>query len=117
MTSKAALVKYLLDGKVINIKNGFHLLSITNVPREIGRSIERAFDVEVTRVDREGVSKYKQPCVWVDYHLEKNERNKEGIKKMREYLAENMDEYRPKEKIQEHKTSETSRRLIQTNLF
>lgn len=98
MTSKAALVKALLDGKVLNIKNGFHLLSITNVPREIGRSVERAFNVEVKRTPREGTSKYGQPCVWVDYSLEKKESNKEGIAKMRVYLAENMGEYRPKKK-------------------
>lgn len=96
MTSKAALIKALLDGKVLNIKNGFTLLSITNIPREIGRSIERCFNVKVTRTPREGTSKYGQPCVWVDYKLEKTELNKSGVAKMREYLAENMGEFRPK---------------------
>lgn len=100
MTSKAALAKALLDGRIVNIKNGFDLFGITNVPREIGRSIERVFNVEITRIDRKGKSKYEQPCVWVDYHLEKNDRNKEGISKMREYLAENMGECRPKGKTQ-----------------
>lgn len=98
MTSKAALIKALLDGRVLNIKNGFHLLSITNIPREIGRSVERAFDVQVSRVHREGTSKYGQPCTWVDYHLNKTDYNKNGIEKMRLYLAENMEEYRPKPK-------------------
>ena len=32
MTSKAALCKALLDGRVVNIKNGFELFGITNIP-------------------------------------------------------------------------------------
>jgi len=105
MTSKAALIKALLDGRVLNIKNGFDLLSITNIPREIGRAVEREFNVKVKRIRREGVSKYGQPCVWMDYKLQKTESNKEGIAKMRDYLAEHMAEYRPKTKF------------VQTRLF
>jgi len=91
MTSKAALCKALLEGKVVNIKNGFHLFGITNVPREIGRGVERYFGVEVSRTDREGETKYKQHCVWTDYRLNKTEYNKEGIQKMREYVAKEME--------------------------
>jgi len=98
MTSKAALVKALLDGRTVNIKNGFELLAISNVPREIGRSIVRSFDVEITKIEREGTSRYGQRCVWVDYKLLKTESNKVGIAKMRQYLSENMGEFRPKEK-------------------
>ncbi len=86
MTAKAALIKALLEGRVLNIKNGFDLLGITNVPREIGRSVERAFGVEVSRTPREGNSRYGQPVVWVDYYLRKSEHNKPGIKKMIDYL-------------------------------
>lgn len=98
MTSKAALIKALLDGKTVNIKNGFELFSITNVPREIGRSVERYFNVKIHRTPREGVSRYKQPCVWVDYKLLKTEENKKGIELMRAYIAEHITEYRPKKK-------------------
>jgi len=108
MTSKAALIKALLDGKTVNIKNGFELFSITNVPREIGRSVERSFNVKVDRTPREGISRYKQPCVWVDYKLLKTEENKKGIELMRAYLAEQITEYRPKEKEPEE---------IKTDLF
>lgn len=87
MNSKAALCKALLDGRVLNIKNGFDLLGITNIPREIGRSVERAFGVQVSRTPKEGQSRYHQKCVWVDYRLNNTEYNKEGIKKMREYIS------------------------------
>jgi hypothetical protein len=86
MTSKAALAKALLEGKVVNIKNGFHLFGITNVPREIGRSIERAFGVTVSRTNKDGKSRYGQPCCWVDYRLNRTGYNLDGIKKMEEYV-------------------------------
>lgn len=90
MTSKAALCKALLEGKVVNIKNGFQLFGITNVPREIGRSIERYFGVEVSRNGREGTTRYGQDCVWTDYRLNRTEYNKPGIEKMKAYVAEQM---------------------------
>lgn len=102
MTSKAALCKALLEGKVVNIKNGFHLFGITNVPREIGRSVERYFKVEVSRTEREGTTKYKQPCTWVDYRLNRTEYNQDGIKRMKDYVAEQMaGEFHKEEKSQQ----------------
>jgi hypothetical protein len=92
MTSKAALCKALLEGKVVNIKNGFHLFGITNVPREIGRSIERAFGVTVSRTNKDGKSRYGQPCCWVDYRLNFTGYNMEGINKMKQYVADQMNE-------------------------
>lgn len=93
MTSKAALCKALLDGRVLNIKNGFTLLGITNIPREIGRSVERAFNVTVSRTPMQAVSRYGQCCVWTDYRLNRTEYNKEGIEKMKAYiLSQSSDE-------------------------
>lgn len=86
MTAKAALAKALLDGKVINIKNCFETIGLTNAPREISRMIEQGFNVQVSRTQREGKSKYGQPVVWVDYRLNHTEYNKEGIAKMKEYV-------------------------------
>lgn len=88
MTSKAALCKALLEGKVLNIKNGFNLFGITNIPREISRMIERPFNVQVSRTKREGKSRYGQSVCWFDYRLNKTEYNAEGIKKMEEYVKE-----------------------------
>ena len=93
MTAKAALCKALLDGKVINIKNGFTLFGLTNVPREVGRSVERAFNVEVSRTPMDGTTRYGQSCNWVDYRLNRTEYNQDGIKKMKEYVAAEVGEY------------------------
>lgn len=89
MNKKTALVKALLDGRVLNVKNCFDTIGYSNVAREIPRMVEKEFGVEVSRVDRKGKDRYDNPSVWVDYRLNKSEHNKEGIKKMREYLAEN----------------------------
>lgn len=88
MTSKAALCKALLEGRVLNIKNGFDLLGITNIPREIGRMIERPFNVQVSRTKREGKSRYGQPVIWFDYRLNRTEYNITGIIKMERYVEE-----------------------------
>lgn len=87
MTAKAALCKHLLAGKVLNIKNCFDLIGITNAPREISRAVEKPFGVIVTRIPRNGKSRYGQPCTWFDYKLERNEHNLSGITKMAEYIA------------------------------
>lgn len=94
MTAKAALAKALLDGRVLNIKNGFTLLGITNIPREIGRCIEDekryGFGVIVSRTERKGTSQYGQPVEWTDYRLNYTEYNKPGIEKMKEYVRKEM---------------------------
>lgn len=89
MTSKAALCKALLDGKVLNIKNGFNLFGITNIPREIGRAVERPFGVIVSRTQMEGKSRYGQPVTWYDYRLNATEYNEAGMQKMQKYVSDN----------------------------
>lgn len=86
MTAKAALAKALLDGRVINIKNCFETIGLTNAPREISRMIEQPFGVEVSRTPREGKSRYGQSVTWYDYRLNRTDYNKEGIQKMIEYV-------------------------------
>ncbi len=100
MTAKAALCKALLEGRVLNIKNGFTLLGITNIPREIGRCIEDenrfGFGVKVSRTERKGVSQWGQPCEWIDYRLNRTEYNKPGIEKMLAYVKKEMETSNPK---------------------
>ena len=90
MNSKAALCMVLLRGEVVSIRTGFLNLSITNVPREIGRSIERSFGVVVSRVRKEGHSKYGVPCTWHEYRLNKSPMNEPGILKMKEYVKKHL---------------------------
>ena len=100
MTAKAALAKALLEGRVLNIKNGFTLLGITNIPREIGRCIEDekrlGFGVIVSRTERKGTSQWGQPCEWTDYRLNRTEYNKPGIEKMIAYIEKEMATVNPK---------------------
>lgn len=86
MTAKAALCKALLDGKVLNVKNCFALIGLTNCSREISRMVEDDFDVKVSRTHRVGVSRYGQAVTWTDYRLNKTEYNRPGIEKMIEYV-------------------------------
>ena len=87
MTAKAALVYHLLKGDVLNIKNCFTLIGLTNCPREISRMIEQPFGVIVSRTRMEGHSRYGQPVTWVNYRLNRIEQNKPGIELMKEYIA------------------------------
>jgi len=86
MTAKGALCLHLLKGEVLNIKNVFNLIGLTNCPREISRMIEKPFGVEVSRTRMEGKSKYGQAVSWTNYRLNRTPYNEEGIKKMLEYV-------------------------------
>ena len=89
ITAKAALCSHLLAGHTLNIKNCFSLIGLTNCPREISRMIEQPFGVEVSRVRREGESRYGQAVTWIDYHLNCfTDRNKEGVEKMKQYVKD-----------------------------
>jgi len=86
MNQKAAICKSLLKGEVLSIMNGFKWFGCTNIPREIGRAIEREFDVQVSRVRKDGESRYKQPVSYFEYRLNRTDYNKPGIEKMEEYV-------------------------------
>lgn len=88
MTAKAAICLALLKGEVLNIGTGFRLLGVTNLPREIGRSVERSFHIEVSRSHQEGKSRYNVPCTWVNYRLNKTDYNSKGIENMKSYVRE-----------------------------
>lgn len=86
MTQTAAIVKSLLNGDVLSIMNGFHLFSCTNLPREISRSVEKKFGVEVSRERIDFKSKYGHAGIYFRYRLNRTDYNKPGIEKMEAYL-------------------------------
>lgn len=88
MNQKAAICKSLLKGEVLSIMNGFKWFGCTNIPREIGRSVEREFDVEVSRVQKDGQSRYQQAVHYTEYRLNRTEHNKPGIERMEAYVRE-----------------------------
>jgi len=86
MNATAAIAMSLLAGRVLTIKTGYRDFGVSNLPREMGRSIERKFGVILSRVVRHGETKYGVPVHWTEYRLPVTEYNKEGMKKMREYI-------------------------------
>ena len=86
MTAKAALCMALIEGRVLNVKNVFQTIGLTNASREIRRMVEIPFSVEVSRTPRKGKNKYGGEVVWIDYYLRNSEHNKEGRQKMIEYV-------------------------------
>jgi tRNA U38,U39,U40 pseudouridine synthase TruA len=88
MNATAAISKAFLDGRVLSIKTAFRDFGITNLPREVSRLIEKKFDVQITRVPRNGKTRYGVHARWFEYRLPKTEYNKSGIEKMRQYVIE-----------------------------
>lgn len=116
MNAKSALIKELLDGKTITIMTCFRTIGLTNLPREISRMVEQPFGVIVSRTRKEGKSRYGSDITWFEYRLNKTDYNREGIQKMRDYLAENLDEYRPKQR-EEIYNDEQPKKFVQPELF
>ena len=88
MNQKAAICKALLNGETISILTGFKDFGCTNVPREIGRSVERAFGIVIDKTPVNFVSRYKQAGVYYKYNLVPGKQNKESLKKMKNYVYE-----------------------------
>lgn len=87
MTAKAALCLAFLEGRIINVKNCFETISLTNAAREVSRMIEIPFGVQISRHRMTGKSRYGQEVTWVNYRLNRDaEYNKDGIRKMKEYV-------------------------------
>lgn len=97
MTQIAALCQAFLSGKIISIKNAYFDYGVSNIAREVGRSIERKFGVYISKVKREGKSRYGQPITWNEYRLNRTlPDNQEGIKRMLEYLQKETSTNPPK---------------------
>ena len=88
MTRQKAIAMHLVAGKVVNIKTAYNLFGISNVSREMIRLIEQPFSIHLTRTQRNGKTKYGQPCYWIDYSLTFNRINSAGIKAMIQALAD-----------------------------
>ncbi len=90
MNQKAALAQALLSGEVVSIMSCFKMMGITNAPREIGRSIERSFGVEVSRIRKKAKTRYGGECTYFEYRLDKTKYNSQGIKLMAQYVKEQL---------------------------
>lgn len=95
MNAITALGLAFLRGDVITIKTAFRDYGISNLPREVGRSIERKFGLEITKVKKTGKSRYGVPCYYYQYRLPKTDYNAEGIKKLMKYCEDNSPKSEP----------------------
>jgi hypothetical protein len=87
MTQLASICQSLLKGEILSIMNGFHNFGCTNLPREIGRGVERKFGALVQRQEVTFKSRYNHVGIYYEYKLDrKDPKNKEAIKKMKDYI-------------------------------
>lgn len=92
MTQTAAICKALLEGKTLSIMTAFQMFSCTNLPRELSRSVEQKFDIRVSKERINFTSKYGQAGSFFRYRLNRTEYNAPGIEKMKEYVAQQMED-------------------------
>lgn len=86
MNAITAMSYDFLLGKKLSIRTAFKDFSVTNLPREASRSIEKKFGVRLVRVRKDGKTKYGVPCTWFEYHLLDNSENRSGRIAMKEYI-------------------------------
>lgn len=111
MTSKAALALALLEGRVLNVKNCFTEIGLTNISREIPRLIEKPFGVQVSRTPKTGKNRYGEPVSYMDYRLNKTEMNALGRAKMSKYCKSQLGT------MTQCKTQKELKTFVQTSLF
>lgn len=111
MTQTAAIAAALLRGEVLSIMTGFKQFACSNLPREISRSIEKKFGVEVSRTRVDFISQYGQPGYYFQYRLNKTEYNAKGMELMKAYCLEHMSA------AATAKTDKEAKQLRQTELF
>jgi hypothetical protein len=88
MTALSDLCYALLKGETVSIRTGFDRFGMTNIPREIGRCVERRFGVSVHKKPTHFVSRYGHHGEYFRYTLLNTPENKEGRKKMKTYVSE-----------------------------
>lgn len=86
MTAKAALCMALLEGRVLNVRNCFKEIGMTNIAREIPRCIEKPFGLIISRTPMAGKNRYGTTTNYVNYRLNKSAHNQSGIDRMKEYI-------------------------------
>ena len=96
MTAKAALCLALLEGRVLNVKNCFDTIGLTNLAREVPRMVEEPFGVEVSRTPRAGKNRYGSPVSYVNFRLNRSNHNLPGIELMKSYVLEQAGNHSPR---------------------
>ena len=111
MTQTAAIAMSLLKGDVLTVMNAFQLFACTNISRELSRSIEKKFGVEISKDKVVFKSKYGQPGFYYRYRLNKTKANAPGIARMIDYCQKQLGT------INQCKTEKERTLFVQTSLF
>ena len=82
-TRKTALMKWLLRGNSVSIKNAYLYFGISNISREVRRLIEKPLGIELKRTQQTGKTMYGTNCYWLKYTA--TPQNKKVLKK---YLSD-----------------------------
>ncbi len=67
MTRQKALLSHLISGGSLSIMTAYKEFGISNVSREVRRLIEKPFNVELKREQKQGKTKYGSSCYWFEY--------------------------------------------------
>lgn len=97
MNQIASIARALIKGDVLTIMDGFSRFHCSNIPREISRSIEQKFDVEVSRERVEYKTEDGLPGHFFRYRLNHTEYNLPGIERMKVYILERTNTKKAKE--------------------
>ena len=90
MNAIVAIAQALLNGEILTIKTAFNDFGVSNLPREVGRAIERKFGVRISKLRKESKSRYGIFVSYNEYRLNKDDpENQYGIEKMIKYIEEN----------------------------
>lgn len=74
-TRQDALLKHLSKGGKLSIKNAYLHFGISNIAREVGRLIEKPFNVVLHREQKSGKTKYGSKCYWFEYSATEKQKN------------------------------------------
>ncbi len=90
MNAIAAISQAFLKGEILTIKTAFQDFGVSNLPREVGRAIERKFGVRISKLRKEGKSRYGIYVSYNEYRLNKDDpENAIGIEAMVKYVEAN----------------------------
>lgn len=90
MNAISAIAQAFLNGDILTIKTAFRDFGVSNLPREVGRAIERKFGVRISKLRKDGKSRYDIPVSYYEYRLNKDDpQNQQGIEAMIKYVEAN----------------------------
>jgi hypothetical protein len=112
MNKKTALCLSLLKGDILTCQNCLMKTGYSNVSREIIREVEKPFHIRIDRKKIESTDQWGGYVTWHQYRLIRTPENRESVKAMQQYCAEQMALINPKT-TQEQKALTQAKLLLQ----